>query len=109
MNACVAATSRGAPSAEAGAPRARTNSNIGSARTPIQGYLLLATRKAGSRERFTPPLRYARALGHLERQLGQAAPTAPAPVARRAPARRALPAGDEAVRRRLRAGARRRT
>ncbi len=33
-------------------------------------------------------LRYARALGHVERQLGQAAPAAPAPVARRAPARR---------------------
>ena len=44
----------------------------------------------------------------LERQLGQAAAAAPAAVARRAPARRRLSAGDEARRRRVRRAARRR-
>ncbi|CAA9467334.1 MAG: Exodeoxyribonuclease III, partial [uncultured Solirubrobacteraceae bacterium] len=44
----------------------------------------------------------------VERQFGQAARAAPAAVARSAPARRRLPAGDQARRRALRRAARRR-
>ena len=49
-----------------------------------------------------------RAHRDLERQLGQAARAAAAAVARRAPARRRLPAGDQARRRRVHRAARRR-